>query len=203
MDENPARACKLVRVPDKEPTYFTKENIAMFVQQIADINFKRLVLFAILTGMRRGEIANLKWEDMNFAQGLIRVRNRDSFCVKGGHPRTIPMHSLINKCFAPLQTGDGYVFTNSKGIAISAYYISRTFKKYIHKSKLPKEFHFHSLRHTCATLLIQGKMPIYEVQRLLGHSSTSTTQIYAHLESDNIRQSLERIDVLGQGVSLN
>jgi integrase len=203
MDENPARACKLVRVPDKEPAYFTKEKIAILIQQISDVNFKRLVLFAILTGMRRVEIANLKWEDMDFNQGLIRVRNRDLFCVKGGHPRTIPMPSLINKCFSALQTGDGYVFTDSKGIAISAYHISRTFKKYIRISKLPEEFHFHSLRHTCATLYVQGQMPIYEVQKLLGHRSISTTQIYAHLESDNLRRSLERIDVLGRGVSLN
>jgi integrase len=152
--------------------------------------------------MRLGEICNLSWEDLDFENRIIRIRNRDSFKVKGGHPRTIPMHAFIYREFNSLKHRSGYIFLNKKGLPQSSKNISRRFKKYVRKSGLSDEVHFHSLRHTCASLLIQEKTPIYEVQKLLGHKSISTTQIYAHLENEHLRQSLDRLDLSKQCVGV-
>jgi integrase len=203
IDFNPAKSCKQIRVPQKEPVFLTKEDINVLLNHILDAMVKRVVILALHTGMRCGEICNLNWEDMDFANRLIRIRNRDSFRVKGGHPRTIPMHSFIYREFFPLKKNTGYVFLNSKGRPMSPKNVSRKFKIYVFKSGLPSKFHFHSLRHTCASLLAQGQTPIYEIQKLLGHSSISTTQIYAHLENEHLRQSLDRLDLLKQCVGVN
>jgi integrase len=203
LDDNPAKSCKLIRVQDKEPIYLSKESIKKMLEQISDAQFRLIILLAIHTGMRRGEIVNLKWEDINFSNHLIRVRNRDTFTVKGGHPRTIPLHPYIYKLLKPLQNKEGYVFLDNNGKVITPYYISRTFKKYIRKCKLPEKYHFHSLRHTCGTLLIQMGVPLFDVQKILGHRSINTTQIYAHLENDNLRKSLERLDIFNEHLTVD
>jgi len=203
IDANPAKSCKLLRVGDEEPVYLKKEDINTLVKHIKDIQFKRIVLLAIFTGMRRGEIVNLKWEDMDFSNRFIRVRNRDTFKVKGGHPRTIPMHPYIHGLFLTLHQSDGYVFIDSSGKAITPYYITRTFKRCIRKSGLPEKYHFHSLRHTCATWLVNANTPLYDVQKILGHQSITTTQIYAHLPNEHLRRSIENIDFPTQLVGMN
>ena len=202
LDDNPAKSCKLIRVPDKEPIYLPKESIKILIDKISDAQFRLIILLAVHTGMRRGEIINLKWEDINFSNHLIRVRNRDTFTVKGGHPRTIPMHPYIYKLLFPLQKTGGYVFVHSNGKVITPYYLSRTFKRYVKKCKLSEKYHFHSLRHTCGSLLIQMGVPLFDVQKILGHRSINTTQIYAHLENDNLRKSLERLDIFNEPLTV-
>jgi len=196
IDENPVRSCKQIRVPDKEPIYLTNEEINTLKNDVIDCQFARLILLAVYTGMRRGEISNLKWEDIDFCHHQIRIRNRDSFSVKGGHSRSITMHPYIQGLFYPLSKPNGYVFIDDKGQALTPYYITRTFKKYIRQSKLPDNYHFHLLRHTCASLYSQAGLSIYEVQQLLGHKSIATTQIYAHFENDILLRNISKIDIL-------
>jgi integrase len=203
IDENPARSCKQIRVPDKEPIYFTSKEINTLTINITDCQFKRLILLAVYTGIRRGEIANLKWEDMDFHHHQIRIRNRGSFKVKGGHPRSITMPPYIHGLFYPLLKPSGYVFSDDKGQALTPYYITRTFKKYIRKYNLPDNYHFHLLRHTCASLYSQLGLSIYEVQKLLGHKSIATTQIYAHFENDILLRNISKIDILSLQQGMN
>jgi integrase len=63
-----------------------------------------------------------------------------------------------------------------------------------------KDFHFHDLRHTCATRMIQGGVDLYKVQRLLGHKSPIMTQRYAHHYPESLRDGVEALEV-GRGVS--
>ncbi len=61
------------------------------------------------------------------------------------------------------------------------------------KSGLPEDLHFHSRRHSFATFLVQAGVSLYEVQQLLGHSSISTTQIYAHLAASELHGAVNKI----------
>jgi integrase len=203
IDENPARSCKQIRVPDKEPVYLSYEEINTILAKVTDCQFHQLIMLAVYSGMRRGEICNLKWEDIDFHTRRIRIRNRDSFSVKGGHPRSIGLHPIIHRLLFPLQKPIGYVFVDNKGQALNAKYITRTFKKYVRISKLPDNIHFHSLRHTFTSLFMQAGGSLYELQTILGHRSLTTTQIYAHLENEILFRRIDNIDILSLQQGMN
>jgi site-specific recombinase XerD len=92
------------------------------------------------------------------------------------------------------QNGEEFVFA-VEGRKISRWWVSRKFKRYVLKLGLDDKLHFHSLRHSFATWLVQDGASIYEVQKLLGHSSIKTTEIYSHLVPDGLRRTVDRISV--------
>jgi site-specific recombinase XerD len=65
---------------------------------------------------------------------------------------------------------------------------------YSRKAGLPESAHFHSLRHTCASWLIEAGEPIVYVKEILGHSSITTTMIYAHAREEHLRDAVQRLD---------
>ena len=147
---------------------------------------KDLVLFAVNTGCRLGEIISLRWQDVDFDSGFITVRNRDGFQTKSGHERAIPLSSQAMEVLQRLGARradqlDGYVFTSQSGGQLNAGYASKRFKHYVRKAKLPEYIRFHSLRHTCASWLVQNGTPIAVVQAVLGHGSSVMTERYSHL----------------------
>jgi len=85
------------------------------------------------------------------------------------------------------------VFTIS-GCRIQQDYIVHNFKKYIRIAGLRDELHFHSLRHTFATWLVQKGVSIYKVSKLLGHADVKTTQIYASLMLDDLQNTVDILD---------
>jgi site-specific recombinase XerD len=92
------------------------------------------------------------------------------------------------------------VFTLPDGRPLRIGYVSSTFKKYVRKAGLNDKIHFHSLRHTGATWLVQRDVPIYSVQQILGHSRVDMTQIYSHLDVEHLRKPLEKLgEVLSVG----
>ena len=74
-------------------------------------------------------------------------------------------------------------------------YISKNFKRYAVLAGLDDKVHFHSLRHSFASLLVQAGVSLYEVQRLLGHSSPTVTQVYSHLQPDQMHETVNKISI--------
>jgi integrase len=203
IDENPARKCKLLRIPPRDPHFLTLPEFLRLCSAVEDMAFRRLLLFAASTGMRRGELVNLHWEDLDFDRRSIRIRNRGNFVVKGYKPRTIPMPADVFKIFNPLRKQMGYVFVDTKEAPLSAQEVSRRFKRYARKSGLPDEFHFHSLRHSYASWMLMANVPISVVKELLGHSSIAVTEIYGHLSNDYLRESTSRLRLPGLDKLMN
>ena len=193
IDENPARKCKLLRVPAKDPCFLSLNEFIKLCSVVEDVGFRRLLLFAASTGMRRGELVNLCWEDLDFERRSIRIRNRNNFVVKGYRPRTIPMPADIFNVFSPLRKPTGYVFLDTKGAPLNAHAVSRRFKRYVRKCGLSGELHFHSLRHSYASWMLMANVPISVVKELLGHSSVVVTEIYGHLSNEYLRESASRL----------
>ncbi len=81
-----------------------------------------------------------------------------------------------------------------KGRELIPKRVQNNFRKYIKDASLNPKFNFHSLHHTFASWLVQKGLSIYKVSKLLGHADLKTTQIYAHLRSDDLRNSVERLD---------
>ena len=146
--------------------------------------------------MRRGEIINLRWCDIDFKRKTVNVQSNDSYHVKQGKMRTIPLNESAIHLLLQLKNcqTSAYVF-NIQQEKRSAWYTTYMFKQYVYKLGLNEKLHFHSLRHTFASWLVQDGVSLYEVQKLLGHSNISVTQVYAHLQPERLHSTVNRISI--------
>ena len=81
---------------------------------------------------------------------------------------------------------NNYVFVRVPGIKLNENFISKQFKKSVRAAGLDDKIHFHTLRHSFASMLVQRGVSLYVVKDLLGHEDLSTTQIYSHLQKQNL-----------------
>ena len=191
--DNPLQGCRLFRIPPKDPVYIPKEDFAKLLVAIRDHCFRNLVLFAALTGMRRGELISLRWSDIDQSSRLIRIRNKDDFTVKGMRSRSIPINRDLFSLILKMPRESEHVLVDTHGKPYDGSSVTKKFKRIIRTCGLSEKIHFHSLRHTYASWLVQSSTPLAEIQKLLGHSSVVTTQIYSHLEEEHLRGAAERI----------
>jgi integrase len=193
IEKNPFRGIKQIRIPQQQPAYLTKGEFSQLMEVVDMPWFKNLIIFAVCTMMRAGEIVTLTWDSVDLGRRLIFVRNTDEFRTKTSKTRTVPMNEWVINLLLTRPTKNGRIFTFPNGEALSVPYVSHRFKKYVNKAGLPFKIHFHSLRHTGASWLVQDGVSIYAVQKILGHSSVVTTQIYSHMEVEGLFPSVNRI----------
>jgi site-specific recombinase XerD len=91
-------------------------------------------------------------------------------------------------------SASSFVF-HRKGLQLPGDYVQHKFKRYARKLGLSENVRFHTLRHTFATWLVQEGVSIYEVQKLLGHSDISVTQVYSHLAASELHSAVEKLRV--------
>ena len=158
--------------------------------------FKDVVIFALNTGLREGEITDLSWKNgIDLFRRTITVLKS-----KNDEKRTIPMNQ---KVFAMLKDKSkvrpmhGRVFYWEKG-SLNVYVIQCQFRRACRKAGLD-DLHFHDSRHTFATRLVQAGEDLYRVQKLLGHKTPAMTMRYAHHSTESLRSSVEVLDKLGSG----
>ena len=196
LEGNPFAGMQLVRTPERPPSYLSKDDFQKLVSLIKDHWLKEVIVFAVLTGMRRAEIVNLRWENVDLGRKLIHVQSNGSFKTKQGKRRIIPIgdvtyHLLCSKLGRRL---DEYVFLH-RGRRIAESWLSHRFKHCVRSAGLPDGLHFHSLRHTFASWLVQDGVSLYEVQKLLGHSSILVTQVYSHLQPEQLHETVNRLKI--------
>ncbi|MDP2885126.1 MAG: tyrosine-type recombinase/integrase [Ignavibacteria bacterium] len=195
VDSNPFKDCKMFRIPCVRPTYLRKEEFAILLRAIADQRFGLLVLFAALTGMRRGEIVNVRWVDIDMDSRLIYIQNSENFTVKAMRSRTIPMNRDMFNLLQNIPKESEYVFVDAELMPYKAGTVTKKFKRLVRDCGLSEKIHLHSLRHSYASWLVQSEIPLAEIQKLLGHSSVVTTQIYAHLDHEHLRNTVEKLQL--------
>jgi integrase len=183
-DLNPEQLANLIEATNTEHDY-----------QAA--NFMRMALF---TGMRRGELLKLKWEDLDFDRGFIHIRQ-----PKSGKDQTIPLNEAAREILANHPQSDSpYVFPGRGGKQrTSPPHRINAIRK---KAGLPPDFRpLHGLRHTYASMLASsGEVDLYVLQRLLTHKSSAMTQRYAHLRDDALRRASNLAgDLIGQAMKGN
>jgi integrase len=146
-----------------------------------------LVRLALFTGMRRGALLNLKWDDLDFERGFITLRGD---VAKKQKTETIPMNEQARAILNGLpQTKSPYVFPGRYDDKPRGN-ISPMLKRVREKVGLPETFRpLHGLRHSFASWLASsGQVSMYELQKLLTHSSPQMTQRYAHLHDDALKK---------------
>jgi integrase len=193
---NPFRRLVLARVPSVQPAYLSRQEFARLLNFVPERWLREILVVAVSTGLRQGELLNLKWTDVDFESATIHVQSREDFQTKAGKQRLVPMNlSTVQILFTRSQEkSNDYVFS-IKGRRVEGTFLSHRFKKCVRRAGLSEKLHFHSLRHTFATWLVQQQVPIYDVQKLLGHSSISVTQVYAHLASSELHRAVEKIEI--------
>lgn len=194
LDSNPFTKVPLSPVPERDPIFFSPEDFKLIVSSIKQEWFKSIVIFAACTGMRRGEIVNVRWKDIDLVQKVVRVHSSSTFRTKSGKRRVIPLNVIALQLLERLdhKTSEDYVFTIG-GRRIKEMYLSRKFSRHVRRLGFPIGYHFHSLRHSFASWLVQNGAPIYEVQKLMGHSTIRVTEIYAHLAPNQLHGTVERL----------
>lgn len=147
----------------------------------------------------------MRWHWVDFIQNQITVKCSDDFQNKSKKEIIVPMsdkvRSILFRRFnsashnpsCPDTIGNEVVFYNKKGNILYQEAISKQFKKLIRKSNLSDKIHFHTLRHSFASLLVQKGVPLYVVKELLGHEDLATTQIYSHLQKQNLKDAINML----------
>lgn len=142
-----------------------------------------IILLALNTGMRRGEIFDLRWTDVNLRRKLITIRGEIS---KSGSTRHIPMSNEAHACLSawkPEHLKNQLVFPSpTTGFRLNNIYSS--WKKLLEKTGI-NNFRFHDLRHHFASTLVMKGVDLNTVRELLGHSDIKTTLRYAHLAPEH------------------
>lgn len=177
----------------------TKEELSAFFNACENIDYKMIFMLIYGSGLRIGEAANLRVEDIDSKKMRIFVRegkgNKERYTIL---PKaSLEMLRRYYKRRKPKHP-EGYLFLNEEGNPITIERIRKYFWKYRYKAKLGKEIKVHTLRHCFATELIERGATLIQVKELMGHSNIRSTMEYVHVA--NIDLGLESpLDILIKG----
>ncbi|MFQ5901637.1 MAG: tyrosine-type recombinase/integrase [Thermodesulfobacteriota bacterium] len=145
------------------------------------------------TGIRKEEINNLTLQDIDYNEGYIRVNSG-----KGKKDRVVPMGKIACrylenyiKAVRPSLIRDPYnnhLFLSLRGNRLSKNMVWEIVKRYAKKARIKKTVSPHTFRHTCATLMLRNKANIRHIQEMLGHTSLTSTQVYASVSIADLKE---------------
>ncbi|MCZ6704071.1 MAG: tyrosine-type recombinase/integrase, partial [Ignavibacteria bacterium] len=200
INTNPFLKVRLPRTYKSHPIFISKTEFELILMGTQNTLLEGLFTLGFYTGLRLGELVNMKWKWINSKQGFITVLSDQNFMNKGKKDRIIPMTSvvkdIINQKSKTVTNVDNeeYLFTRIPCVKLNEDYVSRNFKKAVRKVNLNGKVHFHTLRHSFASNLVQSGVDLYVVKELLGHEDVRTTQIYSHLQSGNLFNAIKLLD---------
>jgi integrase len=178
--------------------FLTESEIEALLKACEDLktytpHLRPIVETALLTGMRRGELLSLKWEQIR--NGFIYLTE-----TKSGKARQIPINDRLAEVFKEVRRGNQlkspYVFCDSQGRRFLE--VKRSFASACKKAGI-EAFRFHDLRHTFASQLVMRGAGLKAVQELLGHASLAMTMRYAHLSHEHLKDSVNLLNNIPGG----
>jgi integrase len=188
LRENPAKGIPMFNVDNKVENYLSDEEMARLMQVLkTDENrvVSSLLLFLLTTGARLNEAQMIKWEDVDLDNRVWRIPATNS---KSKRVRSVPLNDMAIEALKENQSDDGYVFRSPRGDGKQPYNnIHKSWYRIRNKAGLP-HLRAHDLRHSHASLLINSGRSLYEVQKILGHSTPIMTQRYAHLSTKTLQE---------------
>uniref|UniRef100_A0A7C4TWA5 Recombinase XerC n=1 Tax=Caldisericum exile TaxID=693075 RepID=A0A7C4TWA5_9BACT len=161
------------------PVFLTKEEVWRLLNVVK--KNKRdftIIAFLIYTGVRVGELTNIKMDDINLDDNYVRVKG------KGDKERFVPISSELSTIvreYLESHKDNTYLFESNRRKKFSPLTIQLMVKKYARKADIQKKITPHKLRHTFATLALESGISPVTIGELLGHSSLNTTMKYTHV----------------------
>ncbi|MBQ2008913.1 MAG: tyrosine recombinase XerD [Alistipes sp.] len=197
FESSPAELIEAPKASRPLPDTLSVEEIDLIIGSIDDSTVKGLRDRAILEvlyscGLRVSELCDLRMGDLFFGEGYIRVIG------KGDKQRLIPISGVARERISlykdkrpRIHSGEDTLFLNNRGKRLTRVMIFTILKQACQRAGITKKISPHTLRHSFATHLLEGGASIRQVQELLGHESILTTEIYTHLDTGHLRQTLE------------
>lgn len=196
---NPARLYFEMPTADNEKTEnLNASQLTRYLQALDNepdqcaVGFLRL---ALVTGMRKGALMNLRWDDVDFDSGFITLRGN---VAKKGKTERIPLNQSAREVLIALYSSktSEYIFPGKDGGPRKEF--RRIAQRVKEKAGLPADFRpLHGLRHAYASLLASsGEVDLYTLQKLLTHSNHAMTQRYAHLTDEAMHRAAKVLDTM-------
>lgn len=201
---NPAMAVELPPAAYSEVRVWTSEQVAIFLEASQPDPLYPLYHLVVVTGMRRGEVLGLRWQDVDLDRGLLTIRQQVIQLAGGIHVgppktksgyRTVPVDAVTvavlrrhreaqdqdHAAWGDAWQASGHVFTRSNGSIMQPNLVTRRFRELSVAAGLPV-IRFHDLRHTSASLALAAGVAMKTVSDRLGHSTTAiTADLYTHV----------------------
>ena len=193
--KNPAANFEFIKTDNARTKYFDDNQLRQLLDGLKKRSYTvyLITLMSLESGLRRGEIFNLTWADIDLKAREILVKD-----TKNHLNRYAPMSECLytELIKLPQQNPNQYLFTSRNGKKITT--LSRTFERVVKElgfnkgiSDRRQQLVFHSCRHTFASRLVERNVPLYDVAHLMGHSNLKMTQRYAHLSNTKLSQAVE------------
>jgi integrase len=191
--DNPAADLSFcVGTSNARTRWLTYEEEEQLLKNASPEWLSRVIKFALHTGMRRGEILDIKWSSVNFKRRLVTVERS-----KNRQKRSIPMNeTLLNLLKKPR-----VVDITNRVFPYSVSALKDAFPRARDKAGII-DFKFHDLRHTFATRLVQNGVDLYKIKDLLGHKDLKMSMRYAHHCSESLRSCVEILDKFDNSVKI-
>lgn len=186
---NPVKDLDPYREPPGRVRFLAPEEITRLLAA-CPAHFRPIVVLALNTGMRRGEILGLTWSQIDMKAGTATLR-----LTKNGRCRVVPLNQTVLASLEELRGGRtaGHVFLTSLGHPHPMKDFRSVWKRVLAKAGIAN-FHFHDLRHTAASYLMMATKDPYVVKEILGHSTLAMTARYAHLATSYTSNAVTALD---------
>lgn len=200
VSSDPTVELKADKIPKKAPEILSGEEITLLLSQPEGGDFKSVRDKAMLellyaTGIRVTELIMLDVEDVNLELGYIKCRN-------SGKNRVIPIHAVAAEALSDyllnlrkvtiIEPSETALFVNCSGKRLSRQGFWKIIKYYTARAGIEKDITPHTLRHSFAMHLLENGADLHSIQEMMGHSDISSTQFYANLVRDNIKEVYSR-----------
>jgi len=191
-------AIKQLKCPPPITDFLTQEEAERLLAHAQGVIYE-MILAALRTGMRRGEIRGLQWEAIDWDNRILTVRH--SFCdytqgltsPKSNRERHIPLADDLYQVLRARRKATGYVFTNRRGRPFPQQTVLRYLRD-IQTAAGLRKIGWHTLRHTFASHLAT-RVSLRTVQELLGHSTITMTMRYSHVSAFHLRAAIDLLSV--------
>ncbi len=200
IDKDPAELLEMPSLGRKLPEVLSIEEIDALIDAI-DLSTneghrnKAILETLYSCGLRVSELVNLRFEDLFFDEGFIRVIG------KGDKQRLVPVSGTVEKEINIYNEGyrvhqnikpgnEGFVFLNRRGAKLTRVMIFTIIKRLAEKTGLKKNISPHTFRHSFATHMLEGGANLRAIQEMLGHESITTTEIYTHLDQNFLKEAI-------------
>lgn len=197
--ENTAINVDLIHRPKRSrllPNVLSKEEIKLILNAHSNIKHKAMLSLIYSCGLRRGELLNLKLNDIDSKRNLIIIRQ-----AKGRKDRIAPLSEKITvmlREYYKLYKPKTWLFEGQNpNEKYSEQSLGKVLKQALEKTKIKKPVSLHWLRHSYATHLLENGTDLRYIQEILGHKSSKTTEIYTHVSTKSLQKIKSPFDDLG------
>jgi len=192
IQQNPTASYKLKKLSNHRERYLTAEETQRLMTHVnaakQNTMLKFIIPMLLLTGARKREVLDARWEDIDLARQFWRIA-----FTKSGRERHVPLSTAAITLLNKIPKQSEYIFANPKtNKPFKSFYVSWDTAR---KAAGLEGLRVHDLRHSFASFLVNAGCSLYEVQKLLGHASITMTQRYSHLSQDSLMRAVSCAEI--------